>query len=600
MNTVSKEKEMIRKLYKTEIGRWAMALVFTFIIFIIAGIFYERVFFINDDENIMYTLAGYFTNGQPFEHVFLNYVLGGFFRLLYTLAPSMPWYGIYHVLVLYFSIVIINKTILKESWKRDIPLWKGIIVCGVLYGVAFIYPTVLIQFTTTATFAGTSAVVLVLGKDWELDSSFTKIIDGVLSIFLILLCYMHRYNTGYVLFCFLGGTILYQYCKIFSSINSKRHFKQKLRGLSLQVGLICIGLLCVVVISSRKRNTAGWEYFREYDSARFKVTDYPHDTMEQNPALYDSIGWSSELYDLAANGWWFFMDENINANSFKAIAETGYYKERGADLHSILNCAWQLFTEDQIARIILVFIIIIVLYGGSAFYTDPNKKRHIWEYLYIVCMILGVGVLCTYLCYKQRFPLRAFHTITIPFISVTVITLIRLQKGKVLENVQNNLRNIVFKVVLVVLTGIALTINLNVIGTQTEERLEKSLRTLQVEKYAMESPENFYIYDTSLTFRYLPFTVYTEKFPSNLMFWGGMGWNSPAFFKQLEINGLDNLYSDIFLNNNVYYITWDSYVVNGRTMRERFLSYMASKFPGIKIEQKDSIGNNINVYKFTY
>ena len=116
----------------------------------------------------------------------------------------------------------------------------------------------------------------------------------------------------------------------------------------------------------------------------------------------------------------------------------------------------------------------------------------------------------------------------------------------------------------------------------------------------MESPENFYIYDTSLTFRYLPFTVYTEKFPSNLMFWGGMGWNSPAFFKQLEINGLDNLYSDIFLNNNVYYITWDSYVVNGRTMRERFLSYMASKFPGIKIEQKDSIGNNINVYKFTY
>ena len=231
--------------------------------------------------------------------------------------------------------------------------------------------------------------------------------------------------------------------------------------------------------------------------------------------------------------------------------------------------------------------------------TDKNRKEHIWEYLYCLCMTKGMIVLCTYLCFQQRLPLRAFHTITIPFIVVIVITLIRLKEYKVKEKAMV-LKEAVMYVSAISVIIIVAIMNLSEIHTLAEERYNKSQRTLMIEEYAIENPENFYVYDTSLTFRYLPFTVYTEKYPSNLMFWGGMGWNSPAFFKQLQLNGLDNLYSDVFFKDNVYYITWDDYVMNDCTMRERFMNYMELKFPGVKIEQVDSIGNNINVYKFSY
>lgn len=589
-------KKIVRDVYKREIGRWAIALILTLVLFAIASCFSERVFFINDDENMLYTFAGYYTNGQPFEHNFVNYVLGGFFRLLYTLVPSLPWYGIYHVAILYLAVAIINKTILKIAFKHRVSLWKSCLICVGLYFIVFVYPTLLMQFTTTATYAGAAAVALVLGKDFERDSKGTQIADGVLSVTLILLCYMHRYNTGYVQFCFYGGTVLYQYCKLFVC-RKKQWAKRGIGSLSLQMFILVLGLVSVISINAIKRDTEGWDYFKAYDSARFKVTDYPHDTIYENPELYQSLGWSEPLYTLTATGWWFFMDENVNAETFTAIAETGYYNANKSSLRDMVYCALTLFNNDQTARITLAFVIFLIMFVFCKFLADKNKKKHLWEYLYCLCMTMGIGVLSAYLCYQQRLPLRAFHTIMIPFIVVTVVTIIRLNENK---PKQHFLKNVFVLMASIVVIGVVAVMNLTEIHGLADDRYNKSQRTLMIEEYAMDNPENFYVYDTSLTFRYLPFTVYTEKYPSNLMFWGGMGWHSAAFYKQLEINGFKTLYSDVFFKEDVYYITWDDYVANGVTMRDRFMWYMETKFPGVTIEKVDSIGNNINVYKFGY
>ncbi len=83
------------------------------------------------------------------------------------------------------------------------------------------------------------------------------------------------------------------------------------------------------------------------------------------------------------------------------------------------------------------------------------------------------------------------------------------------------------------IAGIAVVIgvySIVIAKDQAKDRIIKSNRTLQIEQYAIENPENFYIYDTSLTFRYLPFTTYTDEYPSNLMFWGGMEIECTCFF----------------------------------------------------------------------
>ncbi len=280
----------MKKIYGKELGRWIIALLSTLILFLIIGLVSPKVFFINDDENIMYTLAGYYTNGVPFDHSFLNYVLAGFLRLLYTLVPIVPWYGIFHVFVLFCSVVIIQKVILKEGYYRNWNWHKSLIIGTSFFLMFLIYPTILMQFTTTAAFAGTASVILILGKKFDKDSKLELIFDSVLSIIFLLLCFMHRKNTGYVILCFYGGTVLFQYLKILFLCVQKEYIKKAILKLSIQVFVSLAALFCVISINAVKRNTDGWNYFYNYDNARFKMTDYPHDSYEENPELYESLG----------------------------------------------------------------------------------------------------------------------------------------------------------------------------------------------------------------------------------------------------------------------------------------------------------------------
>lgn len=586
----------MKKIYEKELGRWIIALLSTLILFGVIALISPKVFFINDDENIMYTLAGYYTDGIPFDHSFLNYVLAGFLRLLYTFAPSVPWYGIFHVSVLFSSVAIIEKTILKEGYYRNFT-WYTSLVIGISFFLMFLtYPTILMQFTTTSAFAGTAAVVLVLDKKYEKDSKTELILDDVLSVLFLLLCFMHRKNTGYVILCFYGGTVLYQFIKILFLRSKKERLSKNIWKFILQLFISIVALLCVISIDSVKRNTDGWQYFYAYDNARFKMTDYPHDSFEENPELYSSIGWNEELYELAGKSWWFFMDDKINADSFKKISQTGYYSSTPTTFSEIISSAKGLFMSDRIAQIAFIGSIVIIIFLIIIFIRDRRKKAHIWDYLYACGIAFGSFILCFYLCYRQRFPLRAYHTIVIPFLAIMIIVIVRLME---LRNIKKS-GSICKCAIIISIAVIIGSYSIAISKKQAVDRIDKSNRTLQIEQYAMKNPENFYIYDTSLTFRYLPFTTYVGMYPSNLMFWGGMGWNSPAFFKQLELNGLGYLYSDILLNDNTYYISWDDYQVNGKTMKDRLTSYMEVTFPGIKITLVDTLDNNINIYKFSY
>ncbi len=151
------------------------------------------------------------------------------------------------------------------------------------------------------------------------------------------------------------------------------------------------------------------------------------------------------------------------------------------------------------------------------------------DYLYAFSISFGSFILCFYLCYKQRFPLRAYHTVVIPFLAFMLIIVVRLIQWK--KNDKCKTIYAIWKPALI--AGIAVVIgvySIVIAKDQAKDRIIKSNRTLQIEQYAIENPENFYIYDTSLTFRYLPFTTYTDEYPSNLMFWGGMGCDLTCFF----------------------------------------------------------------------
>ena len=62
---------------------------------------------------------------------------------------------------------------------------------------------------------------------------------------------------------------------------------------------------------------------------------------------------------------------------------------------------------------------------------------------------------------------------------------------------------------------------------------------------------------------------------------------------------MDNMFSQVFLNDNVYYVTWEDYMMSGEPVKERFFRYMRERFTGLKIRRDDEFGTNIAIYKLS-
>ena len=592
-------KGILKKGYSSEWGRCLIAAGMTAVFFLVINWKSHVVFFINDDENILYSLAGYYTNGIPGDHSFVNYLLAAFIGGLYSLIPAVPWYGVFHVVVLFLSVMAISMALLRIAEKSHVPLFAALCLISSMVLLCYLYPVTLMQFTTTSAMAGTAAVALLVSAD--MDEENNRIVDHVLSGVFMVVCYCHRKNTGNVILCFYTLVMVYQLAKRFCALGEAKN-KVKKTLINKGPGCFFATLLCIIfaVLISQNvvRTNEEWNNFYKFDEARFKVTDYDHDSYWENPELYEEMGWSASLYRLCATGYLFFMDERVNAESFEAISETGY-QNTDSSLSQCFGNFSELINNERLARI--CFGLLIVLFATSVGLALRCWKKNICEVVLVCCAVGGAALMSFYLCWKGRFILRAFQTILYPAIVIAVATLFRVMGN--LPRVKRSCGRIVSCFVAILLMGgLVLSLGYQML-TETRllahSRIEKSARTHMVEEYAIENPDNMYIYDTSLTFRYSPFVTYTDGYPSNLSYWGGMGWNSPTFWEQVRQNGLEDLNSDVFFEENVYYVSYSEFTAGGELIKDIFMEYMTETYGNVTIEQVDEITPEILVYKLS-
>lgn len=583
--------KQLNRLCETFWVKLGISIIITGIFFFIIYCTSPVVFFINDDENIMYTLAGYYTNGIPGDHSFVNYLLGRGISTLYSWLPSVPWYGVFHVMVLFTSITAIGYTILKESSVRKLLPILAVCLFACITLLCFTFPVTLMQFTVTSAIAGTAAVALLLAGGAG---------NSILSVVFMVLCYLHRKNTGNVILCFYALTAAYQFLR---NLLKKKQEKLNISGMSVLKPVIALVLAvacifgCVFISESVVRTTDEWDAFYEYDEARFKVTDYDHDSFSENPEMYEQMGWTASLYRLSCSSFLFFMDERINADSFNTISATGY-QSTDSSLKECVDNFIKLITGETQAMICLVLIMVLFLL--VALLSIKNIKKLWLEVLLAEGAVLGAGVMILYLCWKGRFILRAFQTIAYPTIVILAIVLLRVM-GAIMTKKPGKPAIIVGSVLLLVAGLVTVNLGHGLMAESRElahSRQVKSNRTHAVEEYAIENPENMYIYDTSLTFRYSPFVTYVDAYPSNVSYWGGMGWNSPTLLDQAEQNGIDKMQSDIFFRDDVYYVSYSGYTTgNGTPIKDVFMDYMTETYGDVTIKLVDSITPEIGVYK---
>ena len=633
------------KCFLTTGRRWLLAALFALGLVLLTNAVCNVSFLNNDDTNIMYALAGYRT-GTPYPtHRFINVALGMAVSGLYRLLPGLPWWALYQVAALVVSITVVFACLLKLMCRRDIPAWKGLIGCILLYLTVYVYPVLTVSFTLTAGMLGTASAVLLTAYDPEEDGKGVGMALG--SLALLMLCFFTRNSAGLSMLCFWGAAVFYQL--LLACQEKRRQFRtlqvidkppqrkkcndgrgrhvrpkpilwafrrpgvQRTRGemrLSHQNTGYFDGLkrlfrtlaygaaggvlaLCCILLNNwgvERMNPAEYPAFEE---ARGRFTDYPHIVYGDDPAFFEDLGWDETVYDLADN--LCFLDSRITADAMNAVMDAPLPEQTGtaAKLAGTLPALVTFFRGSGIAQYMVMIPALLALLA-LAFYCAGRREGRRGKgrgeaFLAACCIGAGAFVLCFYLCYAGRFPVRTFQLVALPASALLATLCVRLfvpldprKAGTLLT---------------VAVAGAVLCWSLAKTG-DVALRYDKSTVIAEnsaAEAYCMAHPENVYLTDVTSLENLAAFTVYPAEKPTNLVDWGGTAMHSGWKERQLALNGVSDFTGTVFRRENVYFLT----EAEGEKL-DILYAYLAAHEGATGYACVDYVTETAAVYRFTF
>lgn len=543
-------KKIINKIYDNP--RWQLVVSIVLAVLCIGvsylthGIYWDT----SDDPGVINVISGKYSGTPTFSFPFLNAFLGHFFAALYSVTTLIPWYSIFHLIIKFVSLVVIFWLTLLVLNKKQIRWFVPVLSCVFLFLSVWLYPTVYMSFTTTATVSGCAATALLFIAHNYSDSKW-RYVQYALSALLMIISFMVRYQCGLVAFCFWALMMAYITVKAFQT-EKRRGVK---RGFKLVVTfalILAIGVVQNSASFSMKENYEPDGYL-EYNSYRSKYIDYTTASFDTSAEFYEEIGWDEDLYRVSKS--WYFLDSRFNLEALKAINEetvSGGYgswtvKEGIASIVSLVLTNRIAMSLTVVAAAIFVFIFIEFLFSKP-------KKKSVLLLLLAMCAVGGAGMFCLYQCIQGRFLLRVYQTIMFPAIIILYIIALDLFDKKAFEK-HKKMSGAVVSVLVVI------AILISGISTLKIHNMRKSMAQPVVSAkqmlvdYAKQYPENLYV-NAPFATSYRAFTTYDPETigPRNVMGWGGCGMYSQSYYDFLKLHGYDSFYTENLYDENVYLV----------------------------------------------
>lgn len=587
-----KIRSYYNKFVSTNTGQWITALLLSVLLFIATYLTTEVRFSTNDDTRIMYALAGYNT-GEPYPyHPFINYFLGKFISMQYYYFPQVSWYAVFHIFCLFTGIVIIGKCFLKLAVRRKIPVLIPVFLHIAVYYTVMLFPVTQMQFSTTPAVLGSASVILVFSLDFQKDSKNNIFSNIIMSVFLLLLCYMTRSFTWYCIMCFYGLAVFYQVIQFFpGNIIQNRKKILFLCSSVLFTGILVLTLreMSLYLKDSVELN----KEFKEYNKYRTDFQDYQMRLgYENNSEFYTELGWTKNTYSAALS--LLFLDENINAENFQKITEAYKKKNEGRTLYDAYETGKSIFEKYRVAKSGTAMVIVLFI-AGIIITSITDRKKTIKEYICFLLGFLGYLFMFAVLSYRGRLPIRTFMVITVAETVMGASLLLNTMPKMMSKSVKYTVEIFGLCIFLLSMYNIR-AIYLKNEGSETQTVTSATVQQVAAfEKYALEHPEEIFVYDfTVATVQRNPFTCFPDEKPVNCIISGGSYTFSTIYYKQLAENGMTSLFWEDLLKDNMYYVTADTqflYLVRDNLIEKTKKNIM--------IEECERFGEQgVAVYKF--
>lgn len=563
--------------------RWMVSLLIAALWYVLCKKFAIMYYHTNDDASIQDFLSGQFTGtpqtSHPYIHIFLSWCISR----LYVLIPGVEWWYLGCKVLMVGGMVLINFSLLSLAQKNRYSFGLSVVLLMVTDGCLLCYPLCRSCFTMVSGIVGTAGLCLLLSSAGKRSMA-----AGAVSYMLFVLAFCIRISVGYALTCFYLLVVLVLCMK------SRRNRVWK-AGLLFMSALVFVGTAAglTAVNSHFQKEINGADYL-VFNSARSAYIDYPHDTYEENPALYESVGWSRETTWLVNE--WCFMDKRVTTENLKYLVENSR-KERESLRPGILKERFSELQQKELMPQTEWFWVLTALFALIALASGKQKQL-----LAGFCLnVIGSAVLILYQLYGGRILYRTFYICILPS------AMINLMLGS------ESLKNIPWKRAGAVLAGLVVLCGFVVAGSTAGVLFnrEKNSRILILKtradalgEYVLSHPENIYIEDTKTVHDLFP----SPPRPVNLVEWGKPDFHSEAHRLKLEANGIENLTGEVMKRQNVFFISRVNLADREKSGKKipasirlrHFYDWLKQEYSATGIRQVDRAGSDLFVYQFIF
>lgn len=524
-------------------GRWILSLIVVALFFLWTLRITVLSFMTNDDTSLLRTISGIPKWGLDYASgSFSSIYFCAFLSLFYRINPEGWWYTGYHLVAILGSCTIIGRCILLKTHRHAWPVLTGCLLHFFLCIGLFMYPLSQLSFTVTPAIVGSAAVALILCRD-ETEKRTTCILLDILSVILMLFCYLHRAASGKALLCFWALAIVYQAVK--TLLARRPRWKRQLLGLGA-----CVLSFLVLLGATRTVSHSETAYDADYWNAEYyrsMVMDYILEDLTAEEL--EAAGIPYELGLLLRQ--WYFMDERINTDTFRTLTEL-YYTAPVQDavedtttlVPTLLSGLTELFNSLSSGTIRPCTTTLAILFLLISLLAFVRYGRRYWlEFLCALCALGGALILCLYLVLEGRFPIRVFLVAFIP--AVVSILLMALSVPDAARHIPRG-RSVLLCSLALILLAAGCCVCVNAVkgvpysdSATTREDVFGS--QWQVEAYASEHSDIHFV-TNSYSQNLDPF--HGGTYPTNYKLWGGTGVTASS----------SRLYDDAFFRDDIRFM----------------------------------------------
>ncbi|MDO4797839.1 MAG: hypothetical protein Q4A01_07450 [Coriobacteriales bacterium] len=526
----------------------------------------------NDDMSIQTTLSGV-KSGEPYAFVpFVNVLVTAPLAALYAIAPSVQWWFAYSHALVVVGLVLMHGALLWAAHGRGRLAFVGMLLALLAADAALVvYPITKMGFTLVPGFvgAGLAAWIVCRRRAWSVPST-------VLGLALYVLAVAHREESGIIVLCYLA-------LALFSSrkLAQKRvAMREALRGTVVPV-CVLVGVALVLVLGNKfvQRQVNGAEY-EAYNDARSALLDYPHDTYDENPQLYQAVGWDGDLYQLVSD--WCLMDECVTTHNLEYLSQNSR-KQTG---FATMGEQWDTLMEHAVAKYCLLAWAVIMV-ATTVLLLLSQRPAAAWLN---VANVVGTLLLWGLQLYTGRILYRTVMVSILPSVAFALGLVLRVSYDPARRRVAVAC---VAAALLAMVPSMARSVSVSFDQERIQSRLDAAQRVETINDYAMAHPDLVFIQGSNIEGSTSPRRTYPGERPTNILKWGGSDYNSALHFLRIRRNGLDGLSGEVFSNDRVRFVCGTSLdqmdVQNGQDSLSTFYRWQRDRYGAVDIVQEDQI-----------